>query len=151
MTPQEIFDLFDPTDSYSIDRGLDIASKYWWLEFRIADEIGVYYSNLEETDKESRTCSICGALTDTTEYGRVSTICSNNDCEKLRVFWGINESVDKFWHISGKKEKSNWLRYRIKRTFHTGQMLSVIPKQLRFEFLLMAMIERLAYESKEND
>lgn len=150
MIPSEVFSL--ELDLYLRTWYRDAVSKYWEIEMEIAGEHGIEYCDLEQCDIESRTCAVCFTINDVDSPGYfLPQICANNDCQEIRKYWGITASVSEFSYIRCEKTRAAWLRNRIKKVFHTGSSLSHINEDLRFDFLLNAMIERIAIEANRKD
>jgi hypothetical protein len=150
MTPQEIFSIEVDPDCITRERCLDIYSNYWALEMELAGEMGVAYCDLEECDIDTRTCATCGTVNHTDQWGSITRECQNDKCQMARSYWGIVGYIYQFTHIGGDKLRAAWLRTRIDKMFGEKK-LSAIPEEIRLEFLLSAMIERMTFEDRKND
>lgn len=146
MDAKDLFSLMDKCKNHSFS---GIVEWYWLLEMAIADENEACYSNLEEyADPDNRKCQLCGAVCQTTDFGLMPRECSNKQCEALRKYWGVL-GFPRFSQLAttGKTaSRSQYLKARIQKTFGCNRM-SAIPFELRFDFMLSTMIERIAHES----
>ena len=143
MTPKELFSL---VDTPGVEFGfLSIADFYWTAEYFLARESGIPYSVLVSSTAEVRTCDLCGTICDTDEYGRVPRQCDNKQCATLREFWLI-VGFPRFTNmVSQRNPRYSVLKNRMK-TFLGCNNLAEIPKEIRMDFLLNFMIERIADE-----
>ncbi len=147
MEAKDIFTLNDRCFSHQYE---SILYEYWSLEMVIADENYSPYSDLEDYGKASqRACELCGSACITNEAGIIWS-CINEKCVELRSFWGIHGPLG-FSHISSGKpglNRSNrysYLKTRMRSILHC-EKISEIPAEIRFVFLLSAMVERIAHE-----
>lgn len=149
MLPSEVFSI--EYSEWERERFIDPASRYWALEMEIAERNDAMYCDLEECDIESRTCAMCGSVNDVNVWGWLPRECNYDKCQDIRSYWGISEAVYMCVRMSCDKARAGWLRTRIKSVFETGGTLSHITKELRFDFLLNAMIERMSIEDRKNN
>lgn len=144
MNARDLFGLYGRTAHYEFDT---LAESYWYLEMRIADENDAAYSNLELGDPQERTCQVCGTVCQTTESGILPRNCDNSQCAGLRDFWGVQEfpAFQRLTYQGLKKKRADYLKSRLQMFFGCTSFKQ-IPNELRFDFLLTAMVERVAYE-----
>lgn len=143
MTPNELFSLSGLCESINFDA---VAGIYWEVEAEIADELGIGYSWLANCTPYDRQCRLCGTLCETNEFGSIPRNCDNPRCASVRTFWGI-QSFPRCDIFNYRGNRGPYLRKRMERHFGASK-LSEIPDEIRFEFLLSAMLERIAHESQ---
>ena len=133
-----------------------LLGDYWRFEMMLSDAHGWAYSFIADSqDPSERTCGICGTVCGTDTHGRNPRVCENKQCQQVREFFSINNEVayPRYWNKFSLKAKTT----RAKRASFLKRKISEIPMAKRlididesilFEFLLNAMIERIAYENK---
>lgn len=130
-----------------------VLETYWELEQLIAYEQNNSFSDIEDRDPRRRTCRICGYISDTDESGTFPRECANQMCQAVREFWVIYPYPmnNRIGSVGNKKTstaatRAFYLKARIKAMF--GQpSLSEIPSEIKLDFLIMTMIERIAHEA----
>lgn len=147
MNSPEIFALHEKWESSSF---CDLLCDLWMLEARIADGHECAYSWIDDCSITDRTCVLCGSICDTAACGGIPRECPTEYCAKLRSFWNINHFPSARIYSGAKKESDTYLRYgylrsRMEKIFNTKSILDV-PFELRVNFLLSAMIERMSHE-----
>ena len=130
----------------------ELLIDYWTLELGIADGNGCSYSSLDlYGDSINRTCQICGTVCNTSNCGELPRNCENRQCASMREFWGVL-GFPTFYRLksSGIKNKEaarpQYLKTRMRLIFGCNR-ISEIPAELRFDFLLSTMVERIAHEA----
>lgn len=143
MKPSEIFN-----EGEEFERAKEF---YWTTEMVLASEVdSVGFTWLADfRDPEQRKCGICSKVNDTNEFGSMNQYCSDKKCAALKKYWQIFGDLSHFsnFNIQNKdvKNRGNYLKARMKKFLNVTK-LSQIPIELRYEFLLTAMIERMAHE-----
>jgi hypothetical protein len=112
----------------------------------LADEHECGYSDIELYGAlEDRTCYLCGHINHTDKVGRLSKHCQAPKCRMLWEYWCLSPFPRPCQALSFKRR--SYLGARIVSIFGLGsRKLYDIPQALLFDFLLSAMIERMAHE-----
>lgn len=123
---------------------------YWDIELMIADEDDAPWSEAWLSAKDERACALCGHVCETTQFGDVPTECEDKQCQAVRSFWKIHGNVTEFSRFGGDRARSAYLRSRMNGVLGVSA-LREIAREIRFEFLLNTMIERLAHEHQQDN
>lgn len=137
---------------------------YWSLQEQIAEDVNhAPYDDIEEyREPNNRSCFICGAIHQTSEKGGFKgKSCTTKHCKNIKSFFDLRGNINEPQYlISGKEtvneilNRASWLRRFINKAgfekVHYGGALAQIPEEIRFEFLLNAMIKRIAHEDGKN-
>ena len=135
----------EPIDSPADFLYAEVIDDYWMLEIKLSDAQGLAYSYIDDCLEEYRTCYICGTIQGTNEFGEIPDECINKRCKQIRNYWKIKKLCPYFitMHHGGQSARFYWLKKRIKTLFN-GSQIRDIKKEIIFEFLLTAMLVRIA-------
>lgn len=137
----------------------DWTRHYWQLEFVIAESNDCPYSDLEYwSEKEYRTCELCGKIHHTNEGGFVS-FCQDATCIDLRKFFFLTGNKRPHLSLANQKtgstryQRVTWLRRKLAELYGNGkesyEMWSVydVPIDYRIPMLLSMQIAREQIEN----
>lgn len=126
---------------------------YWWAEMDMAHFEDRPFSDLEILgSEEKRRCEICGTVSNSNNDGLCES-CDNAACEEIRGYFSICDYP--YARRKGGAGANNHVGLRA--AFLGGKLrsdgykrISDIPVDIRFNYLITAMLERVVSEKRRN-